>query len=146
MASNKTSFRWKISALVASVSIALIGAAADKPSLPPANVTLLRVPHGGIQPQAVVDDKGIIYVIYFVGDPRGGDVFYIRSENGKRFSEPLRVNSRPGTVIAMGNIRGAHLALGKAGRVHVAWMGAGSAEPRGPGNSAPMLYTRLDDS
>src|SRR5262249_32405212 len=64
----------------------------------------------------------------------------------ERFHDPLRVNSRPGSVIAMGNIRGAQLALGKAGRVHVAWMGAGNSEPRGPGNSSPMLYTRLDDS
>jgi hypothetical protein len=36
--------------------------------------------------------------------------------------------------------------VGKGGRVHVAWMGADKAEPKAPGGSAPMLYTRLNDA
>ncbi len=109
-------------------------------------VALLRVPERGIQPQVVVDGKGIIHALYFRGDPAGGDVFYVRSEDsGAHFSSPLRVNSQPGSVIAIGSIRGAHLALGKNGRVHVAWNGSGKAEPKGPGNASPMLYTRLND-
>src|SRR5262245_36810755 len=35
-------------------------------------VTLLRVPEKGIQPQAVVDAKGVLHLIYFRGEPRGG--------------------------------------------------------------------------
>jgi hypothetical protein len=106
-------------------------------------VTLLRTPGGGIQPQAVVDDRGVIHLIYYTGDPRAGDVNYVRSEDGESFSPPLRVNSQAGSVIAAGNVRGAHLAVGKNGRVHVAWMGAHSAAPRGPNNASPMLYSRL---
>jgi hypothetical protein len=108
-------------------------------------VTLVRVPHGGIQPQTETDGKGVVHLIYFAGEPKAGDIFYARSDDGQRFSKPIRVNSRAGSAIAIGTIRGAHLAVGKGGRVHVAWMGADKAEPRGPSNSAPMLYARLDD-
>ena len=59
-----------------------------------------------------------------------GDVFYVHSGDGVRFSKPMRVNRHPKSAIAMGNIRGAQLAVGKGGRVHVAWMGSDQAEPR----------------
>jgi hypothetical protein len=110
-------------------------------------VTLLRTPDGGIQPQAVVDTSGVIHLIYFKGDSGKGDVFYVRREPGKDgFSTPMRVNSQPGSAIAAGTIRGAQIALGKAGRVHVAWNGSGRAIPKGPGGGAPMLYARLNDA
>ena len=108
-------------------------------------VTTLRVPHGGIQPQVAVDDKGTIHLIYFRGDPGHGDLFYVRSTDGAKFSEPIPVNSAPESAIAVGNIRGAHLALGKNGRVHVAWMGSDKAMPKAPGGATAMLYARLND-
>lgn len=109
-------------------------------------IRLLRTPDAGIQPQAVVED-GAVHLIYFKGEPRAGDVYYVRSRTSPvKWSEPIRVNSRPSSVIAMGSVRGAHLAVGKHGRVHVAWMGASDAEPRGPSGAAPMLYTRLNDA
>ena len=110
-------------------------------------VGLLRVPGRGIQPQVVVDSKGIVHLVCFRGDPKNGDIFYSRSrDGGKTFSRPLRVNSQPGSAIAIGNIRGAHLAVGKNGRPHVAWNGSGKALPRGQGKyPAPMLYSRLND-
>jgi hypothetical protein len=110
-------------------------------------VALRRVPHGGIQPQVAVDAKGTVHLIYFKGRPEAGDVFYVRSAGtADKFTTPLRVNSQPGSAIAVGNIRGAHLALGKDRRVHVAWNGSGKAEPKAPGKNTPMLYTRLNDS
>jgi hypothetical protein len=119
-------------------------AAAEGSSSP---VTPLRTPDGGIQPQAVMDARGVLHLVYFKGDPGGGDLFYIRRETGKEsFSPPIRVNSQPGSAIAVGTIRGAQIALGKAGRVHVAWNGSGRALPKGPGGGAPMLYTRLNDA
>jgi hypothetical protein len=109
-------------------------------------VTPVRTPHGGIQPQAVMDSGGTLHLIYFSGEPGAGDVFYVRREPGKdEFSSPLRVNSQPGSVIATGTVRGAHIALGQGGRVHVAWMGSKVAEPKGPSGATPMLYTRLND-
>jgi hypothetical protein len=110
-------------------------------------VTLMRVPNGGIQPQSVLDSQGTLHLIYFNGEAGAGDVFYVRRDSGKQsFSNPLRVNSQPGSVIATGTIRGAHLAIGKGGRAHVSWMGSQTAEPKGPSGAAPMLYARLNDA
>ena len=107
-------------------------------------VTAVRLPNGGIQPQAVVDGVGELHLIYYTGDPNAGDVYYIHKPLSKNvpFSEPLRVNSDPGTAIATGTIRGAQLAVGPNGRVHVVW---NSLEPRGvDGVSHQYLaYTRL---
>lgn len=116
----------------------------------PAKVALLRAPDKGIQPQAVVDGKGVVHLIYFRGESGSGDICYVRSDDGgTRFSEPIQVNSQAGSAIATGNIRGAHLAVGKNGRAHVAWMGsrkAGhAAHAHGAPMAAPMLYARLND-
>jgi hypothetical protein len=114
---------------------------------PASKVTLRRVPNGGIQPQVAVDAKGAVHLIYFHGRPAAGDIFYVRSADaGRTFSPPLRVNTYPGSAIAIGNIRGAQIALGKGGRVHVAWNGSDKATPKGPGGAWPMLYTRLNDA
>ncbi|HLX64701.1 MAG TPA: sialidase family protein [Planctomycetota bacterium] len=110
-------------------------------------ITPRRVPDGGIQPQAAVDVKGAVHLIYYKGDPGNGDIFYAKStDGGATFSAPLRVNSVPKSAIATGNIRGAHLALGRNNRVHVAWNGSSAATPRGPGKESPMLYARLNDA
>src|SRR6266545_2936373 len=124
------------------------GAAAQPPAKGDAHkAVLLRVPNHGIQPQVAVDGKGVVHLIYFKGDPGAGDVFYARSDDGTHFKHPLRVNSQPGSAVATGNIRGAHLALGKNGRVHVAWNGSKVAMPRSVGQyNSPMLYARLNDA
>jgi hypothetical protein len=85
-----------------------------------------------------------MHVVYLKGDPYASDVFYVRREHGV-FSKPIRVNSRPGSAIAVGTVRGAQIALGKGGRVHVAWNGSSKAEVR-PGGGAPMVYTRLNET
>jgi hypothetical protein len=111
----------------------------------PAGVRLLEVPDGGIQPQAAIDDRGIIHLVFFKGDPAGGDLFYARLAPGaERFSSPVRVNSQPGSAIAIGTIRGGQIAVGRGGRVHVAWNGSNGARPKNPAGSNPMLYTRSD--
>ncbi len=110
-------------------------------------VNLLRTPNNGIQPQAVTDERGTLHLIYFADDPSAGDIFYLRREAGKdNFSDPIRVNSQLGSAIAVDTIRGAHIAIGKNGRVHVAWNGSNKAEPHGPHTSSPMLYTRRNDT
>jgi hypothetical protein len=109
-------------------------------------VELLKTPNGGLQPQAVVDSSGVIHLIYLHGDPAAADIGYMRKNPGDSdFSRPIRVNNQPGSAIALGTVRGAHLALGRSGRLHVAWNGSSKAEPKGPRNSAPMLYTRWND-
>jgi hypothetical protein len=114
--------------------------------VPSKRVTLLRTPDGGIQPQAVMQ-SGVLHLIYFKGDPGHGDVFYVKSQDeGQTYAKPIRVNSLPGSVIATGNVRGAHLAVGAEGRAHVAWMGSMKAAPKGDHHAAPMLYARLNDA
>ena len=108
-------------------------------------VAVIRVPNGGAYPQVQTDGRGRMHMIYFKGDPRHGDIFYVRSDDGgKTFTQPLRVNSQPDSALIIGTIRGPHLAIGKNERVHVAWMGSDQADPKSSGK-APMLYTRLAD-
>jgi hypothetical protein len=112
-------------------------------------VRLVRLPAGGIQPEAVIDDHGVLHVLYFAGEPAAGDLFYLRStDGGSTFSKPVRVNSQTGSAIATGTIRGGQLAVAPDGQVHVVWNGSDAARPRGLVNpfsgqpSAPFLYSR----
>ncbi len=108
-------------------------------------VALLRLPAGGLQPQVTADAQGGLHVVYLAGEPMAAEVFYVRRAAGAgEWSAPLRVNSQPKAAIAMGTVRGAHLALGRDGRVHVAWLGSAAAQPRPADGSMPMLYARLD--
>ncbi len=108
-------------------------------------ITLMRTPNGGIQPQTVVDTKGVVHLIYFKGEAKGGDVFYVRRQPGSEtFSALIQVNSKPGTAIATGTIRGAQLALGRNGLVHVAWNGNQNVAETHEG--APLWYARLNDA
>jgi hypothetical protein len=120
-------------------------------------VTTLRTPENGIQPQSAVDAKGVVHLIYFKGEPKGGDVLYVQRQTGQtNFSKPIRVNTQPHTATAMGTIRGAQLAMGKNGRVHVVWngMGSGASSQRHStdpsidqsSSGAPLFYTRLNDA
>jgi hypothetical protein len=110
-------------------------------------VRTVRVPGGGLHPQAAADSTGTIHLIYFKGDPMRGDVLYVRStDGGETFSKPLRVNSQDESVILVGTVRGPQMAVGKGGRVHVAWMGSDKALPRAKGRQTPMLYSRLNDA
>jgi hypothetical protein len=85
-------------------------------------------------------------MIYLSGPADHADVLYARStESDAHFSKPRQVNSVPGSAIAVGTVRGAHLAIGKGGRVHVAWLGSNRAEPKAGDGATPMLYSRMND-
>jgi hypothetical protein len=134
-------------------SAALVDSTAESTVVSSDRVRLMRTPEAGLQPQVAVDDRGISHLVYYTGDARQGNLFYARSrDGGAAFSPAIRVNSQPGSAIAAGTIRGAQLAIGKAGSVHVAWNGSAQAEPNGPLNpdsgkpGAPMLYSRLNDA
>lgn len=129
--------------LMAHFSFSLLAAESDW-------VKLVRTPDGGIQPQAAVDREGVVHLIYFKGDAARGDIFYVRQEPGQeQFSKPIPVNSQRGSAMAMGTIRGAQLALGKNGRVHVSWDGLGKGAQKvtvDGKETAPFLYSRLNDA
>jgi len=112
--------------------------AADEAS---ARVEVIRTPEGGIQPQAVADRRGTIHLISFRGDPSHGDLFSARRDPGRpEFTRAIRVDPEPGSAVATGTIRGGQVALGRGGRVHVAWNGS---RP-GMRSEAPMLYARMN--
>jgi hypothetical protein len=114
-----------------------------------ANVTTMRVPDGGIQPQVAIGTDGAVHMIFYKGDEKAGDIFYVRcGEKEKDFSKAIRVNSQKGSAIAMGTIRGAQLALGKNNRVHIVWNGGSGALKAKLGSEeiTPLLYARMNDS
>ena len=126
-------------------------AAAAAPASRPA-VRLVRVPDGGVFPQAQTDARGTIHLTYTTGDPAAADVYYARSaDGGDTFSRPVRVNRGPGGAVVVGTVRGPQMAVGRDGRVHVAWMGsgraakaaaaAGTAAGKGPPAGAPRCGT-----
>lgn len=161
--------------LMRKVTLVLCAASINLVAAESGEVKLVRTPDGGIQPQAAVDGKGVVHLIYYKGEAKGGDIFYVRQKPGQEaFSKPIQVNSQPKSAMAAGTIRGAQLAVGKNGRVHVAWNGhapsshaksghsadahaSGGDAPSGHSQSghapeqpawmkAPMLYTRLNDA
>jgi hypothetical protein len=109
-------------------------------------VVVMETPSQGIQPQAVVDRDGVLHLIYFTGDPAHGDLYYVQRRPGQStFSRPVRVNSEPATVLAVGSIRGGQLATGRDGWIHAAW----HSTPRvkdGLTQPAPMWYSRMSAS
>jgi hypothetical protein len=136
--------RWLAALVVTAAGFADGGPAALAEDVPGSGrVTLLRTPHSGIQPQAVAGTDGSIHLVFFHGEPAAGDVSYARLEpRAQRFTAPVRVNSQPGSAVAIGTIRGAQLALGRGDRVHVAWNGSMKARPQNPNGGTPMLYSR----
>lgn len=109
-----------------------------------ARIQIRRVPGGGVQPQVQVDARGVVHLVYLSGDPSHADVSYSRStDGGTKWSVPTRVNSQPGSALSIGTVRGAQMAVGRDGRVFVAWMGSSTAEPKAPGGLVPMLFSRL---
>ncbi len=106
-------------------------------------VRVERLPNNGLQPQAVVDATGTTHLIYFKGEPKAGDIFYARRAPGTTNWNPaLRVNSEAGSAIAVGTIRGAQLAVGRNGWLHVAWNGSGASNSKSE-TGVPMLYSRM---
>ena len=103
-------------------------------------VSLIRLPMHGKQPQVVTDAKGVAHIVFLSGKERATDVFYVTRSNGN-FSKPMKVTQIPGSAVAVGTIRGPHIALGKYGRMHVAWNGS-QAGGGSPHHGSPMFYTR----
>jgi hypothetical protein len=139
-------------ALIFACSLAVVSFAATDNLPTGKRIQLHRLPNGTIQPQVVADADGTLHIVYYSGDPAHGDLLYVQStDGGATFSQAIRVNSRAGSAIAMGTIRGAQIAVGANGRVHVAWNGSMQARPAGPLNpdsgkpGMPMLYTRMNN-
>ncbi|MEO8127992.1 MAG: hypothetical protein ABJF23_09925 [Bryobacteraceae bacterium] len=119
----------------------------------PPGMTAARVPDNGIQPRIATGPDGKLHLLYYKGDPFHGDLYYVHStDEAATFSSPVRVNSQEGSAIAAGTIRGGQIAIGRNGRVYVAWNGSSIAQPVAPVNpdsgkpGQPMLFARLNES
>src|SRR6266852_4907946 len=141
----------RLTGVTIGLGLALLGTAiafhtirASAPSVP--RVTLLRTPHQGIQPETVLDANGVLHMIYFIGDVSAGDIEYVRPDpSGHGFSEPLRVNSEPGSAVAIGTVRGPQLSVGRNARAYVIWFGP-QAKSGDPTATMPVFFSRLNDS
>ena len=113
------------------------------------DVSLMRVPNKGIQPRMQVDPSGKLHLVYYLGEPGNGNLFYVAKSPGEAgWSSPIRVNHYPNAAVSGGTIRGAQMCIGKGNRVHVVWFGSGEvaghfSDAEKP--SAPMLVTRMAD-
>ena len=111
-----------------------------------AAVSVEKLPAPGVQPQIVTAPDGMVHLIYLTGEPGSSDIIYRTQRSGEStWSDPLRVNSQPGSAIAIGTIRGPQFALGRNGRMHVAWNGSQSAAPSPVNGGSPLLYARLNE-
>lgn len=112
-------------------------------ALPGAELVAARAPGDGIQPQALVDAAGAVHLLTYRGAADGGDLDYrVRPAGATAFGEPIVVTKEAaGSAVAMGSMRGGHLALGRDGWVHVTWVGSAKA-PRGLKDSTPGMYAR----
>jgi hypothetical protein len=139
---------WLLSFGGVAALLALLGPMRGATAAENGQVTLQRLPNGAIQPQAVVDSKGIAHIIYFRAGPTEGlgDLYYVRIAPGdSRPPSPIRVNSERNSAGCVGTVRTAQIALGEGDRVHVVWNGLG---PKGPNGypTAYEAYTRLNDA
>ena len=129
--------------LAMGITIAFYSIRASAHTIPAIN--LLRTPHDGIQPQTVLDRNGVLHMIYFKGDASAGDIEYVRRDPaGKDFSQPIRVNSDPGSAVALGDVRGPQMAVGRNGRAYVIWFGP---QARSGDSTATMtvFFSRLNE-
>lgn len=123
----------------------MVGRAKAAPDGGTAAVSAAVTPEGGIQPQAAVDSRGRVHVLYFRGEPAGGDLYYTRLTPGSSETPPIRVNSEAHSAGAIGTVRAAQIVVGKDDRVHVVWNGLGPKNANGY-PAAYQAYTRLNDA
>ena len=118
-------------------------------------VAFEKTPHGGIQPQAIIDARGTLHLLYYKGKPREGDLYYVsRTKDERSFSAPLKVNNIAGSACCIGSIFRARMAIDRDGFVHVLWNGAfgfvkkqweKKGKQRTPEEFTYLFYARLAD-
>lgn len=123
--------------------LALLGLAVAEAG---AAVNIERLPEAGVQPHAIAVPDGSVHLICLAGEAKASDILYRRRTTAGGWSAPVRVNSQPGSAVAIGTIRGPQLALGRNGRTHVVWNGSQSATPKPVNGGSPLLYARLGDN
>jgi hypothetical protein len=84
----------------------------------PATVQVVNAPAGCFVPDAIMDAKGVLHLVYALNR----NAYYIRStDNGTTFTAPVQVNSEGSVEFKMGE-RGPKLAVGSDGVIHGVWV------------------------
>ncbi|MDA0767297.1 MAG: hypothetical protein O3A92_10800 [Verrucomicrobia bacterium] len=110
-------------------------------------IFLQPCPEGGHLPDALTTPDGTVHLVFHRSKPGSSDLFHATwNPATKAFSDPVRINSTPGSAVATGAVRGAHLALAKDNSLHVAWMGSMRTAPEENHARIPMLYARSLDA
>ena len=105
------------------------------------SVTVIPTPNDGTVPDAQIDDRGVIHLVYLAGE----DVCYVKSsDEGKTFSAPILVNTEQATAFGA-KYRGPDLVLGKAGRIHVIWY-SNAYQRKLPKEKWGVFYAHLEYS
>ncbi|MSS70692.1 MAG: exo-alpha-sialidase [Candidatus Latescibacteria bacterium] len=105
------------------------------------SVQVIQTPNEGIVPDAEVDGRGVVHLVYVSGE----DVYYVKSsDQGKSFSPPIRVNAEAGTAYG-GKYRGPDIAVGKKGQVHVVWY-TNAYQRKLPKDQWGVFYAHLNTS
>ena len=105
------------------------------------------LPDGALQPRVAVDGQGVVHAVWLRGDPQSSEVWYAqRSADAGSWMPAVRVDRGAGSAVAMGTVRGVHIALDGKDRAHLLWLGSAKAEPKSEDGSAPMLYSRAGES
>jgi hypothetical protein len=133
-----------VTVLMIGAAIAVYSLRASIPATP--KINLLRTPPDGIQPQTVLAPDGALHMIYFKGDASAGDIEYVKRDTAREdFSQPIRVNSEPGSAVAIGAVRGPQMAVGRNGRAYVIWFGP-QARSGDSTATMPVFFSRLNDA
>lgn len=128
--------------LAAAATAVSLAAGCAPPESFPARLVIEPVPGGGIQPQLAAGPDGIVHAVYFTGDPARGDIDYATRSTDGIWSPAVRVNTLAASAVALASVRGAQIAIGRNGRVHVVWNG--SRHLSAPATGLPVFYARLD--
>ena len=125
------------------LAILLLGSlAAPTVAGPSPAIVVVPVPDGGEAPDAAVDTRGRIHLVYVKGE----DAYYVVSiDKGKTFNRPLRINSERATVHPAEMFRGPVVAIGKDDQVHVVWW-VNAYQRQRPKSEWGVYYSQLNPS
>ncbi len=139
-----TTRAWVAGVLVTSGVAIATGCTRAQPPHAASLVSVERVPGNGVVADIAVGAGNTVHLVTVEGPAEGGDVIYRhRASNEQAWSAPLRVNATSGAALAIGTIRGPHIAEGRRGLVHVLWNGS-SKVTTDQRRGAPLLYARID--
>lgn len=111
-------------------------------SIAAAEIEMIRLPVGAMQPRTAIDIAGSTQVVFLTGQPAASDVQAAALTKAGKLDNIIKVNT-PGTqAVAMGTVRGPAIATGVSGIRHVLWSGKNGTAAAGKGSA--LFYARID--